>query len=187
MQCALGVARRAWHRWRRRVPHLQAGSRRGRGAGLPCGARATARRQPAHDSSTAPLGAARAVTARPFSPCWAPLRVVFQRSRRPLTLLARAIMAKTALSAMTVVWMPASASRRAMTCPPYRGAPSATTTCVGNRRIHRRNHRIATSAPPRQSPCPVPRGWQSVPRAATSRLSEPLRCPEQRCRWSKRQ
>ena len=38
-------------------------------------------------------------------------------------------MAKMAESAMAVVLMPTWASLRAMACPPYLGAPSATTTC----------------------------------------------------------
>lgn len=46
-----------------------------------------------------------------------------------LTLLTRAIMAKMAESAMAVVLMAAWASLRAIACPPYLGAPSATTTC----------------------------------------------------------
>ena len=44
------------------------------------------------------------------------------------TLLTRAIMAKMEESAMAVVLMPAWASLRACWWPPYRGAPSATTT-----------------------------------------------------------
>lgn len=39
-------------------------------------------------------------------------------------------MAKMAESAMAVVLMPAWASLRAIRCPPYLGAPSATTTCT---------------------------------------------------------
>mmetsp|Transcript_26872 Transcript_26872/g.58637 ORF Transcript_26872/g.58637 Transcript_26872/m.58637 type:complete len:203 (+) Transcript_26872:1251-1859(+) len=44
------------------------------------------------------------------------------------TLLTRAIMANTAQSAISVVCIPASDSFRAMMCPSYFGAPSATTT-----------------------------------------------------------
>ena len=46
------------------------------------------------------------------------------------TLLTRAIMAKMAESVMAVVGIPAAASCLACSCPPYRGAPSATTTCM---------------------------------------------------------
>ena len=48
--------------------------------------------------------------------------------RYPPTLFARAIIAKIAESAMSVVWIPASASFLAIGCPSKRGQPSATTT-----------------------------------------------------------
>ncbi len=41
-------------------------------------------------------------------------------------------MAKTAASQRAVVLMPACARVRAISCPPYVGAPSATTTCTSN-------------------------------------------------------
>lgn len=44
-------------------------------------------------------------------------------------LVMRAIMAKTLESGMRVVWMPTRARSRAMRCPVYSGAASATTTC----------------------------------------------------------
>ena len=52
------------------------------------------------------------------------------QTRSGRALVMRDIMAKTLESGMRVVWMPTRARSRAMRCPVYSGAASATTTCL---------------------------------------------------------